>query len=168
MEMEGNIVLIGAPGCGKTTVGKILAKRLKIVQFDLDEYIEKKQNMTINDIFKNGEDYFRKLETQALQEIVGIPGCKVISTGGGTVKLNSNIELLKQNSTIFFINRPLLLIAYDINMASRPLLADGVSRLFEIYQERYPLYKKYCDFEIDNSGMPEEAVDRIMANLSIS
>lgn len=161
IETDKNIALIGMPGCGKTTIGKAVAERLLLPFHDVDKYIEKKEGKLIKDIFINGEAYFRKLESQAIKELNElIPS--VISTGGGSVKIPANMETLKKSSVIFFINRPLENIAGDIDTASRPLLAEGSAKLYKLYEERYPLYKKYCDFEILNDGGLEDAADKIV------
>lgn len=96
--MNLKILLIGMPGCGKTSLGKRAAKSLDFSFVDLDEEIEKSQNKSINDIFtENGEEYFRRLETEKLKEFCSVPQNKdiIISTGGGVVKNNINIENAK-------------------------------------------------------------------------
>lgn len=159
--MIKNIALIGILGCGKTTVGKALSEKSGIAFIDLDEYIEKKYNTTINEIFKQGEDVFRKMETEALKEVsTNIPS--IISTGGGVIKKQENMEILKENSIIIFINRPIDNIAADIDISFRPLLAEGPSKLYSLYKERYPLYKKYADYEIINDKDVDSIVNQIM------
>ncbi|MDP4177675.1 MAG: shikimate kinase [Bacillota bacterium] len=159
--MIKNIALIGILGCGKTTVGKALSEKSGIAFIDLDEYIEKKYNTTINEIFKQGEDVFRKMETEALKEVsTNIPS--IISTGGGVIKKQENMEILKENSIIIFINRPIDNIAADIDISFRPLLAEGPSKLYSLYKERYPLYKKYADYEIINDKDVDSIVNEIM------
>lgn len=159
--MIKNIALIGILGCGKTTVGKALSEKSGIAFIDLDEYIEKKYNTTINEIFKQGEDVFRKMETEALKEVsTNIPS--IISTGGGVIKKQENMEILKENSIIIFINRPIDNIAADIDISFRPLLAEGPLKLYSLYKERYPLYKKYADYEIINDKDVDSIVNEIM------
>jgi shikimate kinase len=156
-----NIVLIGLPGSGKTNIGRAVAKRLSLPFYDVDDYIEKKEGKTIKEIFLQGEDYFRELESKAIEELS--KNCpSVISTGGGAVKIPSNMEVLKKNSIIVFLNRPLENILKNIDTSNRPLLADGKSKLHELYKERYHLYKKYCDIEIINNAGFNEVVERII------
>jgi shikimate kinase len=91
------IFFVGFPGCGKSTVGKKIASRLGYQFIDLDDYIEKRAETAIPEIFKNlGEDYFRKIESYSLKEISGMDKV-VVSTGGGTPCFNNNMELI--NST---------------------------------------------------------------------
>ncbi len=156
-----NIVFIGLPGCGKTSIGKAVAKRLSLPFYDVDEYIEKKEGKMIKEIFLQGEEYFRKLESLAILEI-SKKYPSVISTGGGSVKVSSNMEILQKNSIIFFINRPLENIIQDIDIYTRPLLAEGKSMLFRLYEERYPLYKKYSNVEIINDTPFQETVEKII------
>lgn len=156
-----NIVLIGLSGCGKTTIGKIIAERLLLPFYDVDEYIENKENKLINDIFILGEGYFRKLETKAIGEIS--KKCPiVISTGGGAVKSPCNMETLQKNSIVFFINRPIQNIVTDIDISSRPLLAGDISKIYKLYEERYDLYKKYSNFEVLNDKNLDDVVNKII------
>lgn len=158
---DKNIVLIGMPGSGKTTLGEIIHKRLQIKFIDMDAFIEHKHGMTIPELFMHGEEYFRKLESEAVQKL----SCKkstIIATGGGVVKNHLNMQYLKKNGIIIFIDRPVKNIINDINISNRPLLKDGVQMLYSIFNERYELYNKYCDFRIINNMNIEHAVEEIM------
>lgn len=159
--MSKNIVLIGMPGSGKTTIGKILYEKLRTDFIDMDDYIEDREGKTIPDIFENGEDYFRKVEKEAVCE-VSRKKSAIISTGGGVIKNFSNIENLKKNGIVIFIDRPVENIASDINVLSRPLLKDGVGKLYELLNERYELYKKYSDFQVKNNGKIEDVIEKIL------
>jgi shikimate kinase len=156
-----NIVFIGTPGCGKTTIGKLVAERLSLPFCDVDEYIEKTVGKRIKDIFINGEDYFRKIESAAIKEIIKTPPL-IISTGGGAVKISENMKILRDNSIIIFLNRPAENIVADIDVSGRPLLASGPSKVYELYRERYPLYKKYCHYEIVNDKPLLEVTNEIV------
>ena len=157
-----NIVLIGASGCGKSTIGKLLAEKLGLVFFDVDDCIEKKEGKSIKDIFVDGEAYFRSIESEVLKEILNNNKDKVISTGGGVVKMQKNMEILSQNSVIIFINRPVEQIAADIDISNRPLLADNKEKIYSLYNERYPLYKKYCQYEVMNNKFVEDVINEIV------
>ena len=148
--MEKSITLIGLPGCGKTTVGNLLSDKLKYEFVDMDFYIENKQQKSIIELFRNGEDYFRNIETET-----------IISSGGGVIKKSINIEYLKKNSIVVFIDRPVENILGDIQVEKRPLLANGKEVLYKLYDERYDLYKKYCDYRVENTGSLDEIVDKI-------
>lgn len=157
-----NIVLIGVTGCGKTTIGKILAQKLQLSFYDVDTYVEKKAGKSIKNIFIQGEAYFRKLESEALEEIVNKEGRKVISTGGGVVKISENMEFFQNNSIVIFLNRNIEAIATDIDVSNRPLLSGNLSKIYELYEKRLPFYRKYCDFEIKNKESIKETIDNIL------
>jgi len=159
--MNKNIVLIGMPGCGKTTIGKVLSRKLKMEFFDVDKYIEKKTSKTIPEIFENGEAYFRDIEEACVKE-VSEGYNKIISTGGGVVLRENNILNLKRNGIIIFINRPLERIIGDVDTATRPLLKDGVERIKKLYETRIDLYTNYCDFNIKNDKSLSQVIDNIV------
>ncbi|MCT4595270.1 MAG: shikimate kinase [Anaeromicrobium sp.] len=160
-----NIVLIGMPGCGKTTIGKKVAHNLNRVFIDIDEEIEKIAGKTIPEIFKRGESYFREMETKAT-EIVSEKTNGVISTGGGIIKNPYNVKIIKRNGVIIFINRPIDNILEDIDTESRPLLSKK-ENLFKLYEERYDLYKKYCHMEVMNDRSLEEIIKNIINFLNM-
>lgn len=152
-----NIVLIGMPGCGKTTIGKILSKELSLKLYDMDKYIEEISNTTIPELFKIGEKHFRDIESQACKELSEHENI-IISTGGGVVKRSDNIKNLRNNSLIIFIDRPVEKIIEDVNTSKRPLLKDGKEKLFELYNERYKLYKNAADIIILNDDTLESVI----------
>ncbi|WP_251861903.1 shikimate kinase [Clostridium sp. Marseille-Q2269] len=162
--MKKNIVLIGMPGCGKTTIGKIIAKETGLKFYDVDEYIEITTNESILSLFKKGEEYFRNIETEAVKQISKKENI-IISTGGGVIKREENIRYLKENGKIFFIDRPLNNILKDIDIEARPLLKDQKANLIKLYNERYKLYKKYSHFTVTNEEKLSLVVDAIMSNL---
>lgn len=140
-----NIILVGMPGSGKSTVGKLIADESKRRFVDIDEYIVKKEGISIPQIFeKIGEEGFRKLETQALREV-----CKesslVIATGGGCVTREENYPALHQNGTIIWLKREISGLARN----GRPL---SQGNLDEMYEKRKPMYERFCDFEVTNDG----------------
>lgn len=159
--LKSNIVLIGMPGCGKTTVGKVLAKRLGYKFCDMDAYIEEISKKTIKELFEPGEENFREWETKACEEL---SKCRntIIASGGGVVKREKNIEILKKSCTILFIDRPVERIINDVDINSRPLLKDGKERLYNLYDERYELYKKAADIQILNKGYLRDTIDIII------
>jgi shikimate kinase len=159
--MKKNIVLIGMPGCGKTTIGIELSRILNLDFCDIDEYIVSTQGKPISEIFINGEDHFRNIETEAVEE-VSKTFPKIISTGGGVVKRARNIDSLKENGTIIYIHRPIENIASDVDIKSRPLLKDGVEKLYKLYEERYPLYEGYCDYKVENINI-EKCIKEIIS-----
>ena len=158
-----NIVLIGMPACGKSTIGYWLSKKIGYPLLDTDKYLEEKENRIISDIFSNeGEEYFRNLETKYLKELSGKEGT-IISTGGGAVKKKENIDILKKNGIIIFLNREINDISKE-NHKHRPLLQD-INNIQKLYDERIDLYKKYSDIIIKNNDDMSIIVDRIITAL---
>ena len=132
-----NIVLIGMPACGKSTIGYWLSKKINYPFVDVDRYLEEKENRIISDIFSNeGEEYFRELETKYLKELSEKEGI-IISTGGGAVKNKENIDILKENGIIVFLNRTIDDISRE-NHRNRPLLQnpDNIRKLYDFIKRR--------------------------------
>lgn len=151
-----NLLLIGMPGCGKTTVGEILAKRLNRVLEDLDRDIEGTAGCSIPDLFaREGEEGFRIREHQALCQVSKESG-KVIACGGGIVTRKENWDPMRQNSTVIYLRRPLSLLP----TSGRPL--SQAVPLEKLYQSRAPLYEKLADLTVDNSGSPEQTAEEII------
>ncbi len=154
-EME-NMILIGMPGSGKTTVARLLAAATGRPVVDADEEIEKAAGMSIPAYFAAyGEDAFRKLETSVLANHAMRSGL-ILATGGGCVTRPENDDLLRQNGTVFCLNRRPEALPTD----GRPLSqkTDPV-RLYEI---RKPMYRRAADVFIDNNGTPEDSVRQIL------
>lgn len=142
-----NIVLIGMPGAGKTTIGRKLSKALGRLVLDADDKVVEQTGRTIKDLFQEGEDVFRQAETEAVKTLAAMDGI-IISCGGGVVKRPENIGYLQQNGKIFFLNRDLAAIAGSVDKVTRPLLNSAEDRLTQLYKERMPLYLKYADYTI--------------------
>ena len=157
LKEKQNIILIGMPGSGKSTIGKALAEKLGRDFIDTDDVITEKHGI-ISDIFATkGEKYFRDIETEAVKETAKKGGI-VIATGGGAILRKENVRALRQNGIIFFLNRPLDDI---IPTSDRPLSSD-IESLRKRFEERYPIYKATGDFEIAIVGKVENAVNRIL------
>ena len=158
-----NIVLIGMPACGKSTIGYWLSKKINYPFVDVDRYLEEKENRIISDIFSNeGEEYFRELETKYLKELSEKEGI-IISTGGGAVKNKKNIDILKENGIIVFLNRAIDDISRE-NHRNRPLLQNP-DNIRKLYDERIKLYRRYADIIIKNDDSMDVIVDRIITAL---
>lgn len=154
-----NIILIGMPASGKSTIGKLLAKRTEYEYYDADKYLERKEKMKISNIFKEkGEEYFRNLETKYLKKLSYKEGI-VISTGGGAVKRKENMEILKKSGIVIFLDRKTEDIMKE-NHEHRPLLQNP-ENIQKLYSERIDLYRKYADVIVENKGTLEEVTDRV-------
>lgn len=158
--MKNKIVIIGMPGSGKTTLGRMLAEELNIKFFDMDEYIVEKTGKTTIQLFENGEEYFRDIESETCKELAEYDNI-LISTGGGVIKRKANIDVLSEEGLIIFIDRPVENILGDVDVSFRPLLKDGKEKLLKLYDERYALYNEYADEIVINNSDVRAAIDRI-------
>lgn len=158
--MKDKVVIIGMPGSGKTTIGKILGRELDLKFYDMDEYIQERTSKSILELFENGEDYFRNIETDMCRELSKEKNV-LISTGGGVVKKKENIDVLKKDALIIFLDRPVEKILEDVDVSKRPLLKDGKERVINLYNERYELYKKYADEIVVNDSDMIEVIERL-------
>ena len=151
-----NIVLIGMPGCGKSTIGKLLAEATGKIFADSDELITEMAGKTIPEIFADdGEATFRNWETKALTEL-GKQSGLVIATGGGCVTQARNYDTLHQNGQIFWLQRDLSLLPVD----GRPL--SQANKLEVLYQIRKPMYEAFADHVISNDSEVSSTVQKIL------
>ena len=154
-----NLVLIGMPGCGKSTIGPLLAQATGRSFVDADETIAALAGKTIPEIFaQDGEDAFRRLETQVLADLGRRSGL-VIATGGGCVTRADNYPLLHQNGILLRLERALSLLPTD----GRPV--SQRRSLSQLYEVRDPLYRAFADITIDNNGTPAQTLCAIAACL---
>ena len=153
-----NIVLVGMPGCGKSTVGYLLSVALGRELIDTDKLIKKKAGKDIPAIFReDGEAVFRELEAEVIRECASENGA-VIATGGGTVLRADNIDALRENGRIYFIDRPLELL---MPTSDRPLSStrEDITRR---YGERYGIYKAAADITVSADCSPGEVAEKII------
>lgn len=162
--MKENIVLIGMPGSGKSTIGRILGEKLGLLVIDLDDEIEKHSGQSIPSLFKKGEAHFREVESEVADKF-SKKSPLIIATGGGIILREANIEVLSKNGTIIFLNRSLENITNDVDINTRPLLKEGVEKLQQLYNERIDLYYQYADLVIENDERPDTAIKQIMRKL---
>ena len=157
-QME-NIILIGMPGCGKSTIGRLLAQHTGKKFVDADEALEARLGRKITDIIpQDGETVFRQMESDTLAEL-GKQSGLVIATGGGCVTRERNYPPLHQNGTILWLTRQL----HKLPTEGRPLSQPG--KLQEMFAQRQSLYRQFADAEISNDGPVEETLEAIRAVL---
>lgn len=161
MNEDKNIVLIGMPGSGKTTLGKQLASRLGRTFVDADDFVVQLEGKTIADMFAVSEEYFRDAETKAAQELAKRRGL-VVACGGGVIKRSVNIEIFKETGVVIFLDRSPDDIVTDVDVASRPLLKDGKQKVYDLYNERIALYWAAADYTIVNDKKAEEILDELV------
>ena len=145
------------PGCGKSTIGKMLAEKIHRPFIDLDDEIVKMAGKPIPEIFaEGGESHFRDIETEVTRNVARISGA-VIATGGGAILRDENVRLLKQNGRIYFLDRPLEQL---LPTADRPL-ASSAEAIKTRYNERFPRYCSACDVHLKTDGIAEHATEEI-------
>ena len=152
-----NIILIGMPASGKSTVATLLSKDLSRTVLDTDRMIEKSRQKSISDIFESdGEKAFRDYETYEIAN-ASLQNNTIIATGGGAILRSENVKMLKQNGVLFFIDRP-----YEklVPTSDRPLASD-LDAIKKRYEERYDVYLKTADARIDADDQPVNVAKKI-------
>ena len=155
-------------GCGKSTIARLLADRLCFQLIDTDSLIIQKEKISINEIFENkGEDYFRKIESFVLADALCVDN-SIVSTGGGIVKSDTNISLLKEKSKVFYLKANENILYERVkNNKERPLLntEDMLSKIKILLDERAEKYE-LAHYTIDANQEPNKIVDEIIEKLS--
>jgi shikimate dehydrogenase len=152
-----NIILVGMPGCGKSTVGKMIAEKLSRPFIDADDYITQKHGRSPSQIItQDGEEAFRAIETEAMREITKL-SAHIISCGGGAVIKEENRDLIRQNGICIYITRDTEKLA----TGGRPLSTGGKGHLKKLFEFREPLYKAVADFEIPLSENAQKCAETI-------
>ena len=155
-----HVVLVGMPGCGKTTLGKRLSEELSLSFFDTDALIEEKAGCTIPELFcKKGEAHFRDLETEVLREVSSLGAC-VVATGGGAVLREENRRLLKENGLVVHLNCPTTELARE----GRPLSVDAQA-VEHMAREREPFYRAARDLHFSFSKRETDVGARLFKQI---
>lgn len=163
-----NIVLCGFMGCGKTTIGKMLAERTGKKFMDTDQYIEESQKMEIPEIFsRQGEEYFRYLEYRACCDLAKMQNL-VISTGGGALTFKRNADILSKTGEIILLDADLETLWERLkDDTTRPLLQRENKKqiMTDLYERRLPFYKENSTMTVDASMSPMKVCDEIIRML---
>jgi shikimate kinase len=170
--MKTDIALIGFMGAGKTRTGRILARKLKLKFFELDNIIERKAGKSISSIFsEEGEKVFRNLESEVVKEISAQENA-VIACGGGVVLNKTNIDNLRKNSVIVYLEASPEIISFRLKNSGnkRPLLntSDRKKRIEELLKQRKPLYEQAADIRIIIDKLDMDIADLIIKELKAS
>ena len=163
-----NLILIGMPGCGKSTVGVILAKTLGMDFVDTDLMIQQRQKNTLQRLIDTyGLDRFREFEEQALLDVRDRSDT-VIATGGSAVFCSDGMASLKENGTCIYLDLPAKELKRRLkNIRTRGIACRKGESLEEIFAEREPLYKKYADVTLECSGLNTEQVVEAAISLGL-
>jgi shikimate dehydrogenase len=161
-KQKTNIILVGMPSSGKSTIAKILGQKTGKSVYDTDEEICKRTGKTSEEIIlSDGESRFREIESEIISFVMEKRGA-IIATGGGSILLEKNRKEMKRNGNVYYVSRAL----ENLTEEGRPLSKNGaISRLFK---EREPIYKEICDKKIENDGDLEQAVREILENENFS
>ena len=163
-----NIILCGFMGCGKTTVGNMLAKKTGRKFVDTDRYIEESQKMEIPEIFsRQGEEYFRYLEYRACCDMAKLKKL-VVSTGGGALTFKRNADVLKTTGEIVLLDAKAEVLWERLkDDTTRPLLQRENKKqiMFDLYERRLPLYRENATMTVDASLSPMAVCDEIIRML---
>lgn len=170
--MKNNIVLIGFMGSGKTSVGIRLSYSLKRTLIDTDKWIEKRQRMTVADIFaRDGENAFRRLETECLKELIKTADKQIISAGGGLPVKEENRPLLKQLGKVFYLQvSPKTIYERLKTDTTRPLLqvADPLKQIKILLEERESIYKACADVTLEVSDSTfDEIIEQVKGFITV-
>lgn len=164
--MNKNIVLIGMPGVGKSTVGVILAKIMGLKFIDSDLCIQERERRLLKDIIsEDGIDGFIKIEGEVLSSL-DVEGT-VIATGGSAIYSESAMKKLSENGTVVYMYLPLDILKERIHdIKGRGVVLRECQTFDDLYLERSPLYERFSSFKVDETGLnPEQTVDLILENL---
>ena len=162
-----NLVLIGMMGCGKSTVGRLLAKKLGREFVDTDQYIEEQAGRTVPEIFaREGEDGFRAWERRAGGELAERENL-VVACGGGLPTRRAAIAPLKARGTVLFLRRDPAEIYDRVSMGGRPLGQEGRAAFLARYAAREPVYLSWADAVVDVGATPVETVKQILEVLKL-
>ena len=160
-----NIVLIGMPGCGKTSIGLRLQKKLRRPLLDTDEMIVVKEGKSIPQIFaEQGESYFRTVEHDCVLEAAKGSG-QIIATGGGVILNPENMAALKETGVVFFLDVTPSAIEKRAKLHDRPLVQQDGDKLRKLYEERIERYRTYADVHLPNRGRAKKTVLRILSEM---
>lgn len=151
-------------GSGKSSVGRVLSRVSGYDFLDMDKYIEEKNNMSISEMFKINEAYFRDKELDAAKGI-GRLDKTVVATGGGAVKNPIIMDELSKNGIIVYIKRDISTILQTSNTSIRPIIADDPQKLYGIFDERKPLYEKYGQVVVENNSTVNKCADEILKKI---
>ena len=161
---RSNIVLTGMPGSGKSTIGRLLAKKLDMGFLDTDSMIEAAHGPIPGIFASEGEAVFRQYELTAARNASNTMNT-VISTGGGIIQTEAAMRALLETGVAVYVDRPLEILLRETKTESRPLLASGRVALIALYEKRHPLYNQYADIAAENTADAQSCADTIVRKL---
>lgn len=161
----GNLYLVGLPGAGKTTVGRIVSRRLGVRFVDLDRLISEREGASVPDLFRADETLFRDKEAEALRWVKEHLDRCVVATGGGIVERPENVELLQRETVLYVVRHPRSILS-TLNTEKRPVFGDDPNRIYGLAQRRIPLYESVADVRVSNNRSLRSCIGRVLARLA--
>ena len=160
------VFLCGFMGCGKSTIGMRLARKLGCPFTDMDTYIEQQAGMKIPEIFeKYGEPHFRDLETQAVRELAGREG--IIACGGGAMLREINAKIAQESGTVLFLDVPFRVCYQRISGTDRPIVRRSTRQeLYQLYRSRRGQYRRHSNLRVEASGTPAAVAQAVLDALA--
>ncbi len=158
-----NLYLVGLPGAGKTTVGRIVARRLNLRFVDLDRLIIQREGKTIRELYQD-ENSFREKETAALKWVNETLDRCVVATGGGIVERPENVELLRKEKVLYVVRHPRSILT-TLNTDKRPVFHDDPNRIYPIARRRIPLYESIADARVTNNRSLHSCIGKVLTQL---
>ncbi len=159
-----NLYLVGLPGAGKTTVGRIVARRLKLRFVDLDRLITQREGAMIPELFHADENAFREKETTALKWVrENLDRC-VVATGGGIVERQENVDLLRHEKVLYVVRHPRSILT-TLNTDKRPVFYDDPNRIYPIARRRIPIYESIADARVTNNRSLHSCIGKVLTQL---
>lgn len=159
-----NLYLVGLPGAGKTTVGRIVARRLNLRFVDLDRLITQREGASIRDLYHMGEDSFRQKETAALLWVKENLNRCVVATGGGIVEREENLDLLRSETVLYVVRHPRSILT-TLNTDKRPVFEDDPNKIYPISRRRIPLYESIADLRVTNNRSLHSCIGKVLEQL---
>lgn len=159
-----NLYLVGLPGAGKTTVGRIVARRLKLRFVDLDRLIMQREGATISELFHADENAFREKEIEALKWVQENLDHCVVATGGGIVERQENIDLLHKEKVLYVVRHPRSILT-TLNTDKRPVFHNDPNLIYPIARRRIPLYESIADARVTNNRSLHSCIGHVLAQL---
>ena len=159
-----NLYLVGLPGAGKTTVGRIVARRLNLRFVDLDRLIMEREGATIAQLFAQDENAFRDKEAAALQWVNEHLDRCVVATGGGIVERKENVDLLRNEKVLYVVRHPKSILT-TLKTYKRPAFHDDPNQIYPIARRRIPLYESIADARVTNNRSLHSCIGRVLLRL---
>ena len=159
-----NLYLVGLPGAGKTTVGRIISRRLNLQFIDLDRLVLQREQLSMKELYARGESYFQDRETEALIWVRDHCDRCVVATGGGIADREENVRLLEQQPVLYVVRRPDSILR-TLNTDKRPSFENDPDRIYQFAEARTPVYERIADVRVMNNRSLHSCIGQVLREL---